>query len=224
MLLPRLTNSIFAVALVVALLAGCEKDAPKPEAEHGHSHTNAEPSAKHEPADATAGGTTPAAATDTSKLSLDGLSFTVPEGWQTAPVGSGMFVAKAAFTLAGIDGDTKGVSVRITHYPEQKGKDDLNIARWMAQVRRPDGSAYTREQANVKITETGNIRVTVIDLAGSVATSMMGGGQATPNQRMIAAIVDHPRGPHIVKAVGSEASVARWEASIRAFLGSATVN
>jgi hypothetical protein len=157
-----------------------------------------------------------------SKLELDGLTFSVPEGWNVADPGTAMFAPKAAFSLAKAEGDGEDVSVRITHYPEQKGKDDMNLDRWLGQVTRPDGTPYTKENANIKVTESGSVRLTVVDLPGSVSTNMMGGGgAATPNQRMIAAIVDHPRGPHFVRVLGGAASVEKWAASVDAFLKSA---
>ena len=41
---------------------------------------------------------------------------------------------------------------------------------------------------------------------------------------MIAAIVDHPQGPHFVKITGGVATMKRWEESIDAFLKSAQAN
>lgn len=241
MTLRKLAFPIAAVMACGAFLTGCEKQAetpkkpksetpaakpatPAPTAPAPTSPTpaapvpapHAQPPAGAAPKD---GATAPAAG---STLELDGLTFTIPEGWQSADPGTGMFVAKAAFSLTKAEGDAEDVSVRITHYPEQKGKDDMNVARWFAQVRRPDGSAYTKENADVKVTESGNIRLTVVDLPGSISTNMMGGGEAKPNQRMIAAIIDHPKGPHMIKAVGGAASIAKWEASIDTFIKGAT--
>jgi len=44
-----------------------------------------------------------------------------------------------------------------------------------------------------------------------------------PNQKMIAAIVNHPKGPHYVVSTGPTASMEKWAAQIDAFLKSAKV-
>jgi len=233
----KLTRPFVAVLTGFAFVAGCEKEETTPKKtatnEQATQPTAAAPKAvapdatpPSKPATTTPSGESGKAAPTAggSKLELDGLTFTVPAGWQPADAGSGMFAAKAAFSLPKADGDDEGVSVRITQYPEMKGKDDLNVSRWLAQVRRPDGTPYTKENAHIRVTESGNIRLTVVDLAGSISTDMMGGGEAKPNQRMIAAIIDHPKGPHMIKATGDAASIAKWEASIDAFLKGASAN
>ena len=66
--------------------------------------------------------------------------------------------------------------------------------------------------------------MTVVDINGSINTSMGTQTEGKPNHRLIAAIVDHPKGPHFVKASGGVESMKKWEASILAFLASAQVN
>ena len=61
-------------------------------------------------------------------------------------------------------------------------------------------------------------------ISGFKINGVLGQGEAKPNHRLIAAIVDHPKGPHFVKASGSVECMKRWEASILAFLESAQVN
>ena len=159
-----------------------------------------------------------------SKLALTGLSMTVPEGWRREQAKPGPMAPKAVFKLSGADGDQGGVSVRITHFPGMKGLDNQNIDRWISQVRQPDGQPSTRDHATVTVKDLGAVKLTLVDITGSVNTSMRGQGEAKPNQRLIAAIVDHPKGPHFVKASGDVAAIKKWEASIMAFIESAQVN
>lgn len=159
-----------------------------------------------------------------SKLALTGLIMTVPDGWRREQAKPGPMPPKAIFKLSAADGDQGGVAVRITHFPGMKGMDRQNIDRWVAQVRQPDGQPSTRDHATVTVKDLGAVKLTLVDITGSINTSMRGQGEAKPNQRLIAAIVDHPKGPHFVKASGGVECMREWEASILAFLESAQVN
>ena len=104
-----------------------------------------------------------------------------------------------------------------------KGMDEMNIQRWLSQVKQPDGSSSKREHATVTSTVIGGVRLTVLDVTGVVNLSQDGTGIGTPNHRLIAAIVDHPQGPHFVKVSGGIGTVAKWEKTIDAFLKSVKV-
>lgn len=246
--------SIIAAAFLFCVLnsGGCEKDdnakstAPTEDAQSSKSSSKspeAEPRAKDGAAPAIPPGqpptggatsgtpspqTAPAlnqpAAGKGSKLALTGLSMTVPAGWIQETAKPGPMAPKAVFKLSGVDGDPTGGSVRITHYPGMKGMDKQNIDRWVSQVRQPDGQPSTRENGKLTVTDRGAIRLTLLDITGSINTSMGAQNEGKPNHRLIAAIVDHPKGPHFVKASGSVACMEKWEASILAFLDSAQVN
>lgn len=129
--------------------------------------------------------------------------------------------AKAVFRLPHAKGDDEDAEVRVTYFPRMKGMDDNNIQRWLGQVKHPDGSSYTRDQADVSVVETGNVRVTMLDMSGTVSATMRAEPKA--NHRMIAAIIDHPVGPHFVVAAGPEATMAKWHDEIVTFIKSASV-
>jgi hypothetical protein len=154
-------------------------------------------------------------------LELEGLSLAVPEGWKPKEIQPGPFAAVAAFTLPRAEGDSADGSVRITHYPNMKGMDDMNIDRWLAQVTHDDGSRYSREEAKFAVREMGNVRLKTLDMTGNVQATMADAPQ--PNSRMIAAIVDHPKGPHFIIVSGKIGTINQWEGSVSAFLKSATV-
>ncbi len=155
-------------------------------------------------------------------LRLSGLTMTVPEGWVPLPVREGPMAAKSAFALPRADGDEEDGMVRITYFPKMKGMDERNIDRWVAQVQRSDGTGSTRDDADIKVIEAGNVRLTLVDLSGTVKATMRAAPK--PNGRLIAAIVDHPRGPHFVVASGGAKTMKKWERAIRAFLESSTAN
>jgi len=223
-------RSTVLLCLGGVLFAGCEKSRePAPPAPPTTTPAS-EPSGDSAPAPSTAHpattSPTPADAGDAPGadiVDLTGLTMTVPEGWLAAPVAGGMFAASEAkaFMIPGVAGDTEGCTVKVTHFPMMKGKDDINIDRWLGQVRQPDGSATSREQAKITVTELGHVRITVVDATGSLSQGMGTEGTSQAGQRLIAAIVDHPDGPHFIKASGSIESMKQAESSIDAFLKSA---
>jgi hypothetical protein len=152
-------------------------------------------------------------------LTLPGIEFSVPKGWIRDQIPPSPMAPQAIFKLPKAEGDTEDGTIRITHFPTMKGKDDMNIERWIGQVTKPDGKPYTKEEAKITKTELGNVRLTVLDLSGNV--KMTGWNEAKPNHRMIAAIVDHPQGPHYVAAGGGAKTMEKWAKEIDAFLKSA---
>lgn len=175
------------------------------------------PPAKAEPAK-------PAAPSDRSGslLRLTGITLNVPAGWESQQIQPGGAMApKAVYQIPAAKAGNDPGMVRITHFPEMKGKDDQNVDRWIAQVTKGDGKPATRADAKVEKTETGNIRLTTVDVSGNVKMTMRDTGK--PDHRMIAAIVDHPKGPHFIVIAGPVEAMKIWEADIMQFLKSATV-
>jgi hypothetical protein len=128
---------------------------------------------------------------------------------------------KCIITIPRAEGDDEDGEVRVTHFPGMKGMDDANIERWLGQVRHSDGSTYSRDEANVSVQELGNVRLTMLNMSGIVSATMT--SQPKAEHRMIAAIIDHPDGPHFVVASGPTATIEKWHDDIVAFLTSASV-
>jgi len=223
-------------AVMVAAVVGCqeaEKPAPKkstpesaPPAEKTQPAVTKEPAPQ--PSAAPAKSANPATSPDAGKDQASGQSFShgglvmaVPAGWTSQAVGDTPMGPVAVYTLPSEPGETEPCSVRITHYPNMKGKDDVNIDRWVGQVTCEGGRPCKKEDAKIEVRELGPVRVTVVDLSGAVSAGMGTTAPPTPNQRLITAIVDHPAGPHFVKALGATEAMKRHEAAIREFLGSA---
>lgn len=188
-------------------------EAPKPAAEPGKT-----PSATPTPEPAKS--TPQASPTASTELKLEGLKLTVPSGWQSQEVEKAPMAPVAVFKIPKGDGADDGM-VRITHYPNMKGKDmdDRNIDRWVGQVTKPDGSPMTRADAKISTSEAGGVKITTVDITGSVKMTMR--DSAKGGHRMIAAILDHPKGPHFVVTAGPTASMDKWAAQIETFLKSA---
>ena len=161
---------------------------------------------------------TPIPAT-TASITDNGLTLTIPDGWTPEPVGAGAMGVIAAYRLPKAKGDADDGAVRISHFPGMKGKDDMNIDRWIGQVKKPDGTPMKREDGKITKEEKGSIRLTILDISGNLSNSMSaGGGNGVPNQRLIAAIVDHPDGPHFVRVTGGNETIDKWEESVMAAL------
>jgi len=154
-------------------------------------------------------------------LSLPGLTMSVPEAWLLEDLASGPMGPQAVLRLPKVEGDAEDGSIRITHFPNMKGKqmDEMNINRWIGQVTQADGRASTRADAKITVSELGPVRITLVDLSGSIKVT--GSDTPRPNGRLLAAIVDHPKGPHFVVAVGGAKSMEKWAGPIEAFLKSA---
>lgn len=150
-------------------------------------------------------------------FSLAGLDCPVPVGWRREEPSSGM--RKAQFRLAKADNEPEDVVVVITHFPGMKGMDDNNLRRWYGQFTQPDGRP-TVEAVEKATYQLDGVVVTLVDIPGtmSAGSPMMGGGAAKKNFRMLAAIIDHARGPHFLKLTGPADGVERWKASGVAFL------
>ncbi len=156
-----------------------------------------------------------------STLKLAGLNLTMPSEWTAEPTPTGPMAPKAVFSMPGAEETAEAGSVRITHYPSMKGKDEMNIDRWIGQARKADGTPMTRADAKIEKKELGNVRLTTVDITGAIQATMRSAPKA--GTRMIAAIVDHPKGPHFVSIVGDEKTMGKWEQTITKFLASAKV-
>lgn len=212
--------------LTAAMLTACDKPEAAGEAEPAvapPAKAPAKPASPHAAAERNALPPSHPPIGDPAPGSLTGIAFDVPEDWVVEPASPSEMGPKAIYRLAKVESDEEDASVRITYFPGMKGKDDLNIERWVAQVRRPDGTTSTKEDAEIVVEQIGDVRLTIVDITGSVVTGMGVTGPTEPNQRLIAAIVDHPEGPHYVKATGGIATMEKWAPSVYAFLKSAKV-
>lgn len=145
----------------------------------------------------------------------------VPKEWKPETVTPSPMGPKAVYRLPKAGSDEDDGMVRVTHFPGMKGKDEMNIDRWLGQVTKNDGSTVTRDDATITRSENNGIKLTMVDIKGTVRVTMR--SSAKPNSRMIAVILDHPQGPHFVVIAGGLETMSRWEESIHTYLQSASV-
>jgi len=154
-------------------------------------------------------------------LSLTGVECSVPQGWLRVTPSSAMRTAQ--FRLPTADNEPEDAEVVITHFPNMKGMDENNLRRWYGQFTQPDGTS-TVDRTRKAVYQLNRVTVTLVDIPGTMSVGpMMGGGGDKENYRMLAAIIDHPAGPHFFKLTGPADGVERWKASGVAFLKSVRV-
>jgi hypothetical protein len=171
---------------------------------------------------AATGGVKAASVPRVEKTDFEGITLQVPEGWlaEVPDVNQQMpqLSAKAVFRLPPPEGEVDPAFLRVTHFPEMKGMDQMNLERWYTQFTQPDGRA-TKEVARIENFDLGEIKVLFADISGTTKAGMV----EQPNQRMLSAIINHPRGPHFVKVLGPDKTVAHWRESVVAYLRSTVI-
>ena len=154
---------------------------------------------------------------DEAPTQFAGITLTPPADWQPFDPGNGPMSPVAAFVLPKAEGDETNASARLTYFPGMRNMPqmvDLNLNRWYGQVQQPDGKP-TSEIAKKSVFEANGAKITLVDMPGII--------DGTPDQRMIAAIIEHPKGPHFLKVAGPTATVERWHEAVVNYLKSATV-
>jgi hypothetical protein len=131
----------------------------------------------------------------------------------------------AEYVLPGPSGGAQDGEVVIYYFGGSGGSVDANIQRWLGQMQQPDGRA-TADVA-VKASRTINgLKVSTLDVTGTYVAEVRPGAAErhnSPNFRMRTAVVETPKGPYFVKAVGPAATLAKWNGAFEEFLGSLTL-
>jgi hypothetical protein len=152
---------------------------------------------------------------DTAPTQFEGLTLMPPEGWQAFDPGASPMGPIAAFLLPPAEGAEGDTEARLTHFPAMKNIPvEANLDRWYGQVQQPDGKP-TKEVATLGSFDAGGAKITVADMSGTI--------NGIAGQRMIAAAIEHPNGPHFLRVAGPEATVAKWRDSVEEYLKSAKV-
>lgn len=177
--------SILITALTASTLAGCEQKTSEADAE---------------PAPAAASSTAPAPGG--TAQSAAGLNFELPAGWQAEVPSSSMRIAQA--TIPGTDGPGQ---LSVFFFGTGGGGGvDANLQRWISQMDLAEGSAPPEAQ----ILEREGLKITMIDLSGTLKASRIGTFPQTdmPGYRMMGAVVEGEGGPWFFRAVGPEGTLA----------------
>jgi len=136
-----------------------------------------------------------------------GFSLSAPAGWQRVQPKSG--IVETEFSIPGTDAEAAAGRMTVMG---AGGSVEDNINRWYGQFSQPDGAA-TKDRATTKKMKVAGCDVTLVDVSGTYKDMPGGpfaGGAAIerPEYRMLAAIVETPRGSReFLKFYGPAATV-----------------
>jgi hypothetical protein len=140
-----------------------------------------------------------------------GLRWAAPEMFERVPPSSPMRAAEYVVTMEGAAPASLGV---FFFGPGQGGSVQDNVDRWVGQFTQPDGRASS-EVAQIAHRDVNGVPVTTVDVTGlfsAGAGPMAGHGGGEPvDSRMLAAIVEGPRGMVFFKLTGPRDVVTRAE-------------
>jgi len=145
------------------------------------------------------------------KLSLERLTFVVPDGWDHKPPSSSFVLAEFGLPKAAGD-DADG---RLT-VSTAGGSIEANLDRWRDQF----GGKPAKETKEEK--EIGGLKVAIVDFSGEFDDQRGPFAPVTKRAgyRMLAAIIPVDGELHFVKAVGPEATIAAHADRFRTFIDS----
>ncbi|MFN8643825.1 MAG: hypothetical protein U0802_20010 [Candidatus Binatia bacterium] len=149
-------------------------------------------------------------------LEIRGLRVELPAGWKSVPPSSSMRAAQVM-----IEGPGGPAELAVFHFGAGQGGDvEANIQRWIAQITPQAGGAPQRE-----LFESNGLRITWVDVEGTLQGNAMGMGPATPQpgSRLFGAVVEGDGGPWFFKATGSDATLAPQRLAFRGMLQRAQV-
>jgi len=147
-------------------------------------------------------------APETKPVRVSGLGFSVPAAWEARTPQTNMRVAEFALPESG--GEATLVLFR---FPGGGGSADANIARWISQLRQPDGGP-SGDQAKVTSSERPPLKITQLDVRGAYEAQAMPGAPpqgAIPDARLLALVVEGSGDPYYFKLLGPAAVVDRWQ-------------
>ena len=149
------------------------------------------------------------------------LHFKAPDGWVVEKSSSSMRAAQ--YRLPKADGDSEDGSAVLYYFgAAQGGTPQANIDRWISQMQQSDNSA-SKEKAQTETMTVNGLKVTSVDVTGTYTAEMAPGSGTfhnNPNYRLLAAVVETPKGNYFLKLVGPAKTVARWDQSYKDYLKS----
>lgn len=137
------------------------------------------------------------------------LTWTIPDGWQSAPNPSNMRLA--TYKVAHVGSDTEDAELSISR---AGGNVDANIQRWVGQF---EGAGKdTRANKTIK-----GLKVTTVEVSGTFMAGSMGGASAKkPGWSLLGAIVETPGSSYFFKMTGPTATIQSAKAGFAKMIDS----
>jgi hypothetical protein len=165
--------------------------------------------------------TAPQSNSNQSSSASGELRFKAPEGWTTEKPSSNMRAAQ--YKLPKAEGDPEdGTAVLYYFGANQGGAPQANIDRWISQMQQADNSP-SKDKAKTETMTVNGLQITTVDVTGTYTAEMAPGSGSfhnSPNYRLLAAVIETPKGNYFLKLVGPAKTVARWEQSYKDYLKS----
>lgn len=191
----RKTAALLMLLPTLAESGACQRVEPPSAAQQAVAGPQAEPAAPVAPLSSHGeAGAAAAAAGPGQEAAID---FELPAGWQRQTPSSNMRLAQA--TIPGPGGP--GELAVFFFGAGQGGAVEANLQRWVDQM----GGATPRRDSF----ESHGLKVTWIEMAGTLQPTAMGMGSSTPqpNSRLLGAVVEGPGGPWFFKATGPDSTL-----------------
>jgi|PlaIllAssembly_1097288.scaffolds.fasta_scaffold451118_2 hypothetical protein len=155
------------------------------------------------------------AAGEGQSVRLLDLESVVGAGWEQEQPSSTMRLLQ--YRVPGAAGADPAAFLVYYFGPGQGGSNAANIERWQSQFATADGGPV---EPRVTTSKAGELPVTLVELRGSYARSVGMGqrGDAQPDQTLLAAIVETPKGNLFAQLHGPTATVAPARAAFETFL------
>ena len=202
---------ILTLSLLLALFCACNKNAPAP----GSATATPATATPQEAAASQPGGDSgapapisshgeavtgaPAAMGAATGVPASSIDMDLPKAWEKQAPSSSMRIAQAAIPGPGGPGEF----AVFFFGPGGGGSVDANIERWVGQME-------TSDHPKPETFESGGMKVTWVDVKGTMKPSQMGMAPSQPltDARLYGAVVEGPGGPWFFKATGSNKTMA----------------
>ncbi len=148
------------------------------------------------------------------------VEYQAPTGWVEQTPSSRM--RQAQYLLPRAEGDREDAELVVFHFPGQGGSIQANMARWIGQMSRPDGSSAAAD-AEISEKMVRGQKVTLLEVSGTYQSGGMGPmsrGVSKPGYRMLGAIIETTQGPWFFKLTGPVQTVEKWSDSWTEFVDS----
>lgn len=149
------------------------------------------------------------------------LRFKTPDGWVSEKPSSNMRMAQ--YKLPKVEGDAEDASAVLYYFgATQGGSAQANIDRWISQMQQSDNSP-SKDKAKTENLTVNGLKITSVDVTGTYTAEMAPGSGTFHNNsdyRLLAAVVETPKGNYFLKVVGPAKTMARWQQSYSDYLKS----
>lgn len=144
--------------------------------------------------------------------------FTPPADWQPKPPRP---MTEEVYALPRAEGDPEDADLAVSYV--SLVPMEMNVNRWCSQFGLKGDAC--KQAAKEKKLEGTKFPTTIVSISGTFQPSggpmMQAAGPAKPNFRMLAAEIRAPQRAWIVKMIGPEKTVAKWENAFNKFVADA---